>query len=119
MCPLAVDEDKMRTLEKMDLSKPQGYPGGLPTKVIPHMEFPRVVYKHPNEPYRKIEHRNTQHEIVDVEVVPTEHITLKVETEEELKKALSEGWLLKPYLPKRAVDPVAYLYEQRTKGKSA
>lgn len=119
MCPLAVDEDKMRTLQTLDLSKPQGFPGGLPVKSIPHAEYPRVVYKHPNEPYRNVEHRNAQHEVVDIEVVPTEHLTLSVADEVKLKSALAEGWVLKPYLPKPPVDPVAYLYEQKSKGKPA
>jgi hypothetical protein len=113
MSPLAVDEDKMRTMEKMDLSKPQGFPGGIPVKPIPHQDFPRVLYKHPNQPFRKIEHRNTQHEVVEVETVPTEHLTLKVESAEELEKALADGWVKDPYIPKPAPDPVAGLYSKK------
>jgi hypothetical protein len=113
MCPLAVDEEKMRTMEKMDLSKPQGFPGGIPVKVIPHAEFPRIVYKHPNQPYREIEHRNTKHEIVDVETVPTEHLTRKVETAEELESALADGWVKEAYIPKPAPDPLSKLYGKK------
>lgn len=117
MSPLAVDEEKMRTLEKLDLSKPQGYPGGLPVKVIPHAEFPRILYKHPKEPFRKIEHRNAQHEVVDVETVPTEHLTRQV-SEEELTQALKEGWVKEPYIPKPAPDPLAHLYEDKNNKSS-
>jgi len=75
------------------------------------MEFPRVVYKHPREPFRKIEHRNTQHEVVDIETVPSEHMTRLVADEKELKKAIAEGWVLKPYIAPALPDLNADLYE--------
>jgi hypothetical protein len=100
----------MRTMEKMDLSKPPGLPGGIPVKVIPHSDYPRIVYKHPNQPFRKVEHRNLQHEVVEVETVPTEHLTLQVENQEAFEKALADGWVKEPYIPKAPPNPVAELY---------
>lgn len=79
--PFTVDEAKLRDtvpgqaqgsqqapILSLDPLKP-------PVKSIPTLEFPRVVYKHPREPYKIIEHRNTRHELVDEEHVPTEHLT--------------------------------------------
>lgn len=74
--------------------------GGLPVKQIPHLEFPRIVYMHPNEPFQEIEHRNEKFEVVGTEVVPTEHLTKMVNNETELKAALEDGWLKEPYIPK-------------------
>jgi hypothetical protein len=37
----------------------------------------------------------------------------------ELKKAQAEGWVLKPYVPKPAPDPLAHLYEEKSQKKSA
>lgn len=79
-------------------------------KQIPHMEYPRVVYKHPAEPWKKIEHRNAQHEVVDVETIPAEHLTLMVNDEKELAKAMKAGWKKEPYVPVPQVDPNANLY---------
>jgi hypothetical protein len=138
--PHTVDTERLQKdtprgpkVEKLDMSKPQGMTGGLPVLQIPHYEFPRTVYKHPKEAFRKVEHRNTMHEVVDVEVVPTEHLVRIVACPEhlgrdgvahcdkckaELEKALTEGWSLKPYIPKPAPDPVAYLYEENEEKKS-
>lgn len=98
MCPFAVDERKLsskpgeQALVSMDLHRP-------PVVSIPHMDFPRIVYKHPKEPFRTIEHRNARHELVEEEIVATEHLTLTVADKEELKAALAEGWVKDPYLP--------------------
>ena len=113
--PFAIDEDRMITdptkrkpgiepLASLDPAKP-------PVKQIPHMEFPRVVYKHPAEPFKKIEHRNAHHEVVDVETVPAEHLTRVVADEKELKRAIAEGWVTKPYVPQAPPDPNAELYD--------
>lgn len=83
---------------------------GLPVKQIPHLEFPRVVYMHPNEPFQEIEHRNDKFELVGTETVPTEHLTKVVNSEHELKAALEEGYVKEPYIPKPAPAKNSGLY---------
>lgn len=113
--PFAIDEEKMQTdiarmkpgskpLVAMDPAKP-------PIKTIPHMEFPMVVYKHPKEPFKKIEHRNAHHEIVEVETLPAEHLTRIVNDKRELEAATKEGWVRKPFIAPANPDPNAGLYE--------
>jgi hypothetical protein len=94
--------------------------GGLPVKQIPHMEFPRVVYLHPNRPFQEIEHRNTNHELVHKELCPTEHMTKIVNNEAELKAALADGWQTKPYIPAapEKKDPDLYGPRSNKKGES-
>lgn len=93
---------------------------GLPVKQIPHMEFPRVLYLHPNEPYVEIKHKNDRHEIVSTELVPTEHKTRLVNNEAELKALLAQGWVKEPYIPQPAPDENVDLYAPKaTKAKSA
>jgi len=123
--PFTIDEDKMQTdprkwdeirqrrndprfqpLQQLDPMNP-------PTKQIPHMEFPMVVYLHPTKPYLKKEHRNTLHEVVHVEMIPAEHQSKLVQNEAELKTALEAGWVKKPYIPKPAFDPNADLYKAK------
>jgi hypothetical protein len=108
--PFAIDEEKFNAkpgqggLTSLDPATP-------PTKQIPHLEYPRVVYKHPREPFRMIEHRNTLHEVVDVEKVPSEHLTQLVNTPEELEKALADGWVKEAYIAPPLPDPNARLYD--------
>ena len=90
-----------------------------PTKPIPHMEFPRVVYKPPLEPFRTIEHRNARHELVEEEVVATEHLTMLVKDKTELEKALKDGWLREPYIPATPPDPKQHLYSDKRAKQTA
>ena len=92
--------------------------GGLPVRQIPHLEFPRVVYMHPNEPFQEIEHRNDKFELVGTEVIPTEHLTKVVNNDTELKAALEEGWTKEPYIPK-APPKTPGLYGKKKAGKAA
>lgn len=140
MSPFAIDNEKMSPTSQtrvlsLDPAKP-------PTKPIPHMEFPRVVYKHPNEPFLVVEHRNTKHELVEEEIVPAEHLSKLVmcreheieleqaakqvparevliiacrKCEAALKEALAESWVLKPYMPEAVPDKRAALYETTLK----
>lgn len=106
--PHAIDESKMQQGSReqiitLDPAKP-------PTKFIPHADFPRVVYLHPVKPFVTIEHRNVRQELVNEEIVPTEHDTLVVNSEEELEKAITEGWVKDPYIPKAPKDPKAGIY---------
>jgi hypothetical protein len=109
MSPFTVDEDRMQgkigeqQLVSLDPHKP-------PVRPILHMEFPRVVYKHPLEPFRSIEHRNNRHELVETEVVPTEHLSLVVKDKAELEKALKTGWVAEPYVPETPPSPNDSLY---------
>ncbi len=81
MCPFAVDESKLRDTipgQAQGSQQPPVLaldPHKPPVKSIPTLEFPRVVYKHPNKAFKIIEHRNTRHELVDEEYVATEHMT--------------------------------------------
>jgi len=87
--------------------------GGLPVKQIPHFEFPLVLYKHPARPTRTIIHRNAEHEVVETEEVPTEHLTKVVGCEAHIKTggpkecvacrksldaAVADGWVTQPYI---------------------
>lgn len=93
--------------------------GGLPVRQIPHLEFPRVVYMHPNEPYQEIEHRNDRFEVVSTDLVPTEHLTRIVKNESELQEALESGWVKEPYIPKAAPSKAEGLYGARKKAAKA
>lgn len=107
--PFAVDDEAMTdrpgkaAIVSMDPAKP-------PVKQIPHAEYPRVVYRHPKEPFKVIVHRNTQHEIVEEERVPSEHLSKVVNDAKELAVALKDGWVKEPYIPQAPPDPNANLY---------
>lgn len=108
--PFAIDEEKMKGNEKtqqiqsLDLAKP-------PVKSIPHAEFPRVIYKHPKEPFRVVVHRNANFEVVGEERVPSEHLARKVNDAKELAAALKEGWVKEGYVAPPLPDPNANLYQ--------
>lgn len=100
---------------------------GLPVREIPHYEFPRVLYKHPLRPFREIEHRNANFEVVGTEQVPTEHLTQKIscaahkdggpascpDCQKELDAALAEGWTRSPYIPEAPAKPDDDLYGRK------
>lgn len=108
--PFTIDEERMKgneqtqQIQSLDPAKP-------PLKHIPHAEFPKVVYKHPKEPFRIVVHRNTNFEVVGEERIPSEHLTRKVSDAKELAAALKEGWVKEPYLAPPLPDPNAHLYE--------
>jgi hypothetical protein len=120
--PFTVDEERMQgkpivrngqnlpPILSLDPAKP-------PVISIPHAEFPRVVYKHPNDAFFLVEHRNTKHEIVEEELVATEHESKLVHSEEELEAALADGWVKEPYLPEPIPDKRAALYSN-AKGRA-
>lgn len=105
--PQAIDEERMKDssdpLLQMDAATP-------PTKPIPWQEFPRCVYKHPKQPYKKIEHFNVHHELVRVETVPAEAQSKVVKDKKELDAALKDGWVKEPFVPQPLPDPNAELY---------
>ncbi|HWH56110.1 MAG TPA: hypothetical protein VN682_00695 [Terriglobales bacterium] len=109
--PYTVDVEKMSdrpgkpAIPSMDPAKP-------PVKAIPFMEFPKVVYMHPKEAYRVVIHRNAQHEIVEQEHIPSEHLTRVVADAKELTAALKEGWVKQPYIAQPPPDPNAHLYDR-------
>jgi hypothetical protein len=112
--PQTIDEEKFEKQETLDMSKPQGTAHGIPVKQIPHMEYPKCVYRHPVEPYREVLHRNTSHEVVERELVATEHKVHVCQNAEEHKKKLSEGWVAEPYIPQAPPDPTEALYSKVT-----
>lgn len=102
-----VDEERMRSTDDPLLQMDSATP---PTKAIPYMEYPRVVYKHPRQPYKKVEHFNVHHELVRVETLPAEHQTKVVSDKKELDAALKDGWVKEPFVPQPPPDPNADLY---------
>lgn len=128
--PHTIHEEALRDSQKvaLDVTAPdyvatKGADGhfrhqpGIPVRNIPILEFPRVVYKHPKEPYFRKEHRNKEHEIVDVEMLPAEALSRVVGDEAELKAALAEGYVKDPYIAPAPPDPNAHLYEGKTAKK--
>jgi hypothetical protein len=108
--PAEIDEEKFASQETLDLSRPQGTPQGLPVRQIPHQEYPRVVYKHPNAPFYVEEHRNVNHEVVQREVKSAEHRTHVVGTKTEHEQKLADGWRNEPYIQLAPPDPMDDLY---------
>ena len=113
--PLTIDEEKFEKQDTMDLSKPQGTPHGIPVKQIPHLEYPRCVYRHPREPFRVVEHRNADHVVVHKETVATEHQVHVCQNAEEHKTKLSQGWVNEPYIPQAPPDATEELYRAPAK----
>lgn len=128
MSPFTVHEDGLKKQFNVNIMRPQEpvpevlpgnfsgtLGGGLPVKQIPHLEFPRIVYKHPTKAFREVEHRNAQHEIVEIERVQAEHLTREVRDEKELEAALADGWVKEQYIPKPLPDRNADLYAKPAK----
>jgi hypothetical protein len=141
--PFAIDEKATRKMMNWNTSRPQEVApdplpegwlgtagGGLPVKQIPHYEFPTVLYLHPNAPTRTVVHRNQQHEVVDEEIIPTEHLTQLIgcpahskeggpkecaDCNKALEAALAEGWVKEPYIPEAPAKPGDDLYGPRKK----
>jgi hypothetical protein len=140
MSPFAIHEEAMKKQHSMNIMRPQeqvpvdlpqNFGGtmsqGIPVKQIAHADFPRIVYMHPNEPTKVVEHRNDRFEVVGTEVVQTEHLTKKVACaahldsgvakceacEKALKEAIAEGWVKEPYIPKPLPKADAGLYGPR------
>ena len=113
--PTTIDEERFSSQETLDLSKPQGTAQGLPVKQIAHQEYPRCVYRHPVEPYREVLHRNVNHEVVERELVATEHLVHVCQHKDEFKRKLSEGWVAEPYIPQAPPDPTESLYRSPAK----
>lgn len=112
MAPVAIDEGKFASQETLDLSKPQGTTHGLPVKQIPHEEYPRVVYRHPNAPFYVEEHRNVNHEVVHREVKSAEHRVHVCHTKAEHSQKLAEGWDNRPFIQLAPPDPMDELYAE-------
>jgi len=139
--PFAIDEKATRKMMNWNVSRPQEVApdplpegwmgtvgGGLPVKQIPHYEFPIVVYLWPVRPFRELEHRNDNFELVGTEKIPTEHLTKVVSCDAHknggpascpdcnasLEAVLAEGWRKEPYLPAAPAKPDSDLYGPRT-----
>ena len=130
--PFAINEDAAKQQTFLNVMMPQEVAhqkpdgtwqatlgGGLPVKQIPHLEYPKVVYMHPNEPFQEIEHRNDRFEVVSTDYVPTEHLTKAVQNESELKAALAAGWVTEPYIPQAAPTKHDSLYGPKKKTRAA
>jgi hypothetical protein len=136
--PYAIHEEAARIQMNLNVSQPQEVVPdplpekwqstgnrGLPVRLIPHLEFPIVLYLHPRRPFVEILHRNTNHEIIDREQIPTEHLTrifvcdahAKTGGPKEcaacqkmLAEALAEGWRREPYIPQKPEKADSDLY---------
>lgn len=113
--PFTIDEDRFDKQETLDMSKPQGTTHGLPVKHIPYLEYPKAIYQHPVEPFFEVLHRNVNHEVVHRELVPSEHRVHICADEREFKAKLKEGWVVEPYIPQAAPDPMEHLYRRAEK----
>lgn len=112
--PTSIDEERFRSQETLDMSKPQGTAQGLPVKQIPHQEYPKCAYRHPVTPYREVQHRNVNHEVVHRELVATEHQVHVCLTAQEFREKLSKGWVAEPYIQQAPPDPTEHLYTKVT-----
>lgn len=90
--PFEVDTEAMEKAKILDITKP-------PLRQIPHMEFPKVIYKHPKEKIQTVRVRDERGNVVEEYKEPTTHIAKKVNNKAELDKALKEGWVREPYVP--------------------
>jgi hypothetical protein len=81
----------------------------IPLRDIPHMEFPRVIYLHPKRPYKRMYLPVDGHGNKEWVWIANEPTSKKVANDEELKKALKQGFELKPYIipeaPLGSADP--------------
>jgi hypothetical protein len=138
--PYAIHEEAARRQMNLNVSQPQepvpevlpenwSSTGnrGLPVRLIPHFEFPIVVYLWPNEPTKTIIHRNDRHEVIHEEEIPLEHLTRTLSCEahknggpkecaacnEVLEAALAEGWRRESYIPAPPANPNEGLYGPR------
>jgi len=73
--PYEVDSDILDSpnTKVLDINKP-------PMRVIPHLEFPRMVYLHPKDKQK-------------------EHRSLIVPDKKELEAAMKKGYKLQPHIP--------------------
>lgn len=110
--PQAIDEDRFSAQDTLDMTKPQGTAHGLPVKQIPHQEYPRAVYKHPNAPFYVEEHRNVNHEVVHREVKASEHRVHICQNRSEHVQKLAEGYKNTPYIQLAPPDPMDDLYAE-------
>ena len=74
-----------------------------PTKPIPHLEFPRCVYRYPKSPTKEIVEVRAGQEYRTI--VPLMALSKLVNNEKELAAALKEGWRKEPYVPPFVQDP--------------
>ena len=116
--PQTIDEEKFADQETLDMSKPQGTAQGIPVKQIAHAEYPRCVYKHPVKPYREVLHRNVRHEVVDRELVPTEHLVHICQNDAEFKAKVKDGWRKEPYIMQAPPDPAMDDYNPEAKAET-
>jgi len=78
----ALDSPSMKVL---DINKP-------PTKNMPHLEFPKMVYLHPRDKTK-------------------EHRTKIVESPDEQEDAASQGWKLNPHIPVAPLEDLSQDFE--------
>jgi len=94
--PRAIDEDAIKAATTLQIEK-------MPTKEIPHQEFPKVVYKHPKQPFRTEIH-TIQGREQEVQVA-LEAKTRVVGDKRELKQALDEGYTEQIYVAPATPEP--------------
>jgi len=103
--PFEVDTEALDKAKVLDISKP-------PLRQIPHLEYPKVIYLWPKEPFKLVRVKNDRGEVVEEYKEATTHKAMKVENKEEMEKQLSKGWRKEPYLPKEVPDDDYPVYEE-------
>src|SRR6185437_12988538 len=104
MSPFAIDEEKIKEKQAMDLNNP-------PVRSIPFQEYPRLVYKHPKRPFREVKRRDAAGNTVEVTYEPSEHKYKSVSSQAEFEQALKDGWRKEPYVASGVPDPLDELYD--------
>ncbi len=125
--------NQSRPQEQVPDVLPENFQGtvnqGLPVKQIPHWEFPKCIYMHPNQSTRTVLHRNDRHEVVHEEEILLEALTRVIccdahknggpkdcaECNKLLESALAEGWVREPYIPEAPAKPDDDFYGPRKK----
>jgi hypothetical protein len=85
--PYEIDSEKLNSpdLKILDINHP-------PTRMMPHREYPRMVYLHPRDKTK-------------------EHRTKTVADSPELEAALAQGYKKEPHIPVAAVEDLSKDFE--------
>lgn len=74
-----------------------------PTKPIPHLEYPKCVYRYPKEATRQIV--EVRGGTTYTQTVPNMAMSKVVQNKQEFDKAIKEGWHKEPWQPPAEIEP--------------
>lgn len=88
--PYQIDQEALDSpnMKILDINHP-------PTKIIPHMPYPKMVYLHPKDKTK-------------------EHRFKIVETPDELDAAEKQGWKTQPHIPTEVIEDLSVDFEAET-----